>query len=449
MKQILVSGLKKGSDDVSILNICDYKDEKENIYYKELQKCFGSNTKIISVVFEKDTNPAELLLQLMTETYDLIVGHGFGGVLALYIGRATKVKTVLINPAYPASRYWFIDDLADYKYQELIEKYTEEATCRDYKYETTKNVYMILGRDDDITDTTTSNKYLVRKNCFYVDGGHWPSGADFSKIFKKLVLGDSFEDFDEDHIAEKRKDERTYELFKEFAAGETGYSLLYLYSYDEKPYSRMSEAARLLTGNEAKKELVGEIKYLSADQLENVTSNIREQYADVSLLVVDHITRLLMSKDVEKALWIVCDEVLTNNGRILFLSDCRPERIFEKEITDLIYTGCVARFEDDPYKVHNAYKGVVTIEEDEKPSSDQYKTIMIDEVDSEYGNITIKWHSNQLNDQILYVYFENGKWYIDEKDWSADKERAVAILEKASAEFVKNVEITKHDGWVR
>ena len=78
---------------MSILNICDYKDEKENIYYKELQKCFGVNADINSVVFEKGKNPAELLMQLMTERYDLIVGHGFGGVLALYIGRATNVKT--------------------------------------------------------------------------------------------------------------------------------------------------------------------------------------------------------------------------------------------------------------------------------------------------------------------------------------------------------------------
>lgn len=181
---------------MSILNICDYKDEKENIYYKELQKCFGAKTHIISVIFEKDKNPAELLMQLMTERYDLIVGHGFGGVLALYIGRATNVKTILINPAYPTSRYWS-DDLADYEYQELIEKITERDICWDTKRETTKNVYMILGRDDDATDTTTSNKYLRSKNCFYVDGGHWPSGADFSGVFKKLVLGDSFEDGEE------------------------------------------------------------------------------------------------------------------------------------------------------------------------------------------------------------------------------------------------------------
>ena len=285
---------------MSILNICDYKDEKENIYYKELQKCFGANADINSVVFEKDKNPAELVMQLMTERYDLIVGHGFGGVLALYIGRATNVKTILINPAYPAARYWS-DDLADYEYKELIEKSTEGVICWDTECETTKNVYMILGRDDDVTDTTTSNKYLNSKNCFYVDGGHWPSGIDFSKVFKKLALGDSFEDLDEDQIAKKRREE-------------------------------------------------------------------------------------------------------------------------------------------------GAYKGVIDLETGEKPYSDQYQAITIDEVDSKDGNIAIKWHSNKLNDQILYVYFENGKWHIDEKNGWANEERAAVILEKASAEFVKTVEITDHDG---
>ena len=422
---------------MSILNICDYKDEKENIYYKELQKCFGAKTHIISVVFEKDKNPAELLMQLMTERYDLIVGHGFGGVLALYIGRATNVKTILINPAYPASRYWS-DDLADYEYQELIEEITEKGICLHNKCETTKNVYMILGRDDDATDTTTSNKYLRSKNCFYVDGGHWPSGADFSSVFKKLVLGDSFEDLDEDQIAEKRRDEATYELFKDFAIGKKGYSLLYLYSYEEKANNRMSKIARRLTGNEADKELIGKMLYISADLLGKDASNIREQYDDISLLVIDHVTSLLMEKDEKKALWIACNEVLDNNGRILLLSDDCAEDIFEgeREITDLIYNGCVAEFEE----------GVIDIEVGRKTYSDQYQAIIIDEVDSKDGNIAIKWHSNQLKDQILYVYFENGKWHIDEKDGWADKERAAVILEKASTEFVKTVEITDHDG---
>ena len=54
---------------MSILNISDNKDEKENIYYKELQKCFGADTFIVSVAFEKDRNPAELLLGLMAVAF--------------------------------------------------------------------------------------------------------------------------------------------------------------------------------------------------------------------------------------------------------------------------------------------------------------------------------------------------------------------------------------------
>ncbi len=431
---------------MSILNISDYKDEIENIYYKELKKCFGANTHIVSAIFEKDKNPAELLMQLMTERYDLIVGHGFGGVLALYIGRATNVKTILINPAYPASRYWPYD-LSDYEYKELIENSTEKHICWDTKSETTKNVFMILGRDDDVTDTTTSNKYLCGKNCFYVDGGHWPSGIDFSKVFKKLVLGDSFEDLDEDQIAEKRRDEVTYELFKDFAIGEMGYSLLYLYSYEDTAYNRMSKAARRLTGKKADKELIGKMKYISVDQLGKDASIIREQYDDISLLIIDHITSLLMDKSEKKALWIACNEVINNNGRVLLLSNDSAKDIFEdeREITNLIYNGRVAEFEDDPFTIHSC-KGVVTLKADRKPYSNQYQAITIDEVDSQDGNIAIKWHSNHLNDQILYVYFENGKWHIDEKDGWANKEKAAVILEKASVEFVKTVEITDHDG---
>lgn len=268
---------------------------------------------------------------------------------------------------------------------------------------------------------------------------------DFSRVFKKLVLGDSFEDLDEDQIAEKRRNDATYELFKDFAIGKKGYSLLYLHSYKEDAYNLMSKVARHLTGNKAEKELIGDMKYISADQLEKDASNIREQYADFSLLVIDHITSLLMDKDVKKAMWIACDEVLNNNGRVLLLSDDRVEDIFEeeREITELIYSGCVAEFEDAPIGTNKVF----TIEVDRKPYSDRWnQTITIDEVDSKDGNIAIKWHSHQFNDQILYVYFVNGKWYIDEKDGWANKERAAVILEKASTEFVKTVEITDHDG---
>ena len=53
----------------------------------------------------------------------------------------------------------------------------------------------------------------------------------FSRIFKIIALGDHFEDLDEDGIAEKLKDEGTYEIFKDFAIGKMDCSLCYLYSY--------------------------------------------------------------------------------------------------------------------------------------------------------------------------------------------------------------------------
>ena len=61
---------------MDILNISDYKDEKENLYFRELQKYFGRDAQIGSVVFEKDRDPAELLLRLMGKKYDLIVHCG-------------------------------------------------------------------------------------------------------------------------------------------------------------------------------------------------------------------------------------------------------------------------------------------------------------------------------------------------------------------------------------
>ena len=116
-----------------------------------------------------------------------------------------------------------------------------------------------------------------------------------------------------------------------------------------------------------------------------------------------------MDKGIKKALWIACNEVLENNGRVLLLSDDSAEYIFEEEraITDLIYNGRMAEFDDDPILNNSAYKGVVAMEAERNSYSAQYQAIAIDEVDSKDGNIAIRWHSSQLNDQILYVYYDN------------------------------------------
>ena len=154
-----------------ILNLCDVNDEHENIYHKELLKYFSEDC-IYSPEYDPKMHPGELLLKLMNDKYDLIVGHGFGGLLALIMGRATGAKAILINPMYPASRYW-ADLYPDYEYQSFIESITERSICWDTHGETTTNVFLILGKDDDLIDTATTDKYLTKGNSFYVEGGHF------------------------------------------------------------------------------------------------------------------------------------------------------------------------------------------------------------------------------------------------------------------------------------
>ena len=151
----------------TILNLCDINDEHENLYYKELLKYFSEDS-IFTLAYNIEGHPAQLLLELINAKYELIIGHGFGGLLALIIGRATGAKTILINPMYPASRYWE-DIYPDYEYKSFIEHITEKDICWDTRGETTENVFLILGKDDDLIDTATTDKYLTRGNSFYVE----------------------------------------------------------------------------------------------------------------------------------------------------------------------------------------------------------------------------------------------------------------------------------------
>ncbi len=142
-----------------ILNLCDINEERENLYYKELLKYY-SEDRVLTLACNSEAHPAELLFDLVNAKHELIIGHGFGGLLALIIGRATGAKTILINPMYPASRYW--DDLyPDYEYKSFIENITEKDICWDTEGETTDNVFLILGKDDDLIDTATTDKQLL------------------------------------------------------------------------------------------------------------------------------------------------------------------------------------------------------------------------------------------------------------------------------------------------
>ncbi len=427
-----------------ILNISDYKDENKNVYYEELNKNHPHEL-IIPYAFDKERNPAEMLMEIMSMSFDLIVGHGYGGVLALYAGRAMNTKTILINPTYPASRYW-TGEMSDYKYKKIMEDNTEREFCNNRLTENFKNIHIILGRDDDIIDTSTSDKYLCGANYHYVEGGHWPCGEDFNKAFKEILFEDYPSDADEDAIMERRRDEDTYELFKEFASGKRDHKMMYLYSHEESTSMRMSRAAKRLTSNKSEEYMVGPMKYINADQLDMEIAKIRDCFTGISFLVIDHISSVILTGNIKKALWIACNEVLGNKGYVLLLSDDRVDRTLEndKKMKGIIDIGYNAMFDDNP--IGSVDDKTIDISfAVHKPYSLNYRTIIIDEVDSKEGNITVRWHSPELKEQILYVYFKDGKWYLDENDGLADKERATAVLEHACSKFVEAAKRTAHD----
>lgn len=89
-----------------ILNIHDLGETGKNACYGELIKYWSEN-KIVYRTYDLAENDSDLILLdgMASGPFDLIVGTGFGGVLALLLGRATGVRAVLINPMYLIQRY--------------------------------------------------------------------------------------------------------------------------------------------------------------------------------------------------------------------------------------------------------------------------------------------------------------------------------------------------------
>ena len=174
---------------MKILNIHDLGQDGKNICYNELLKYWTARQVVSRTYNLAEENPASVLLDCMTSgPYDLIVGTGFGGVLALLAGRATGVRTILVNPMYPIQQY-LPTELPDYDHGSTLEKYEHNKICWDTKRDSLKNVFLILGRDDDITDTARTPYYFYKGNARFVEGGHFPDGEDFVQAFGELSGG--------------------------------------------------------------------------------------------------------------------------------------------------------------------------------------------------------------------------------------------------------------------
>ena len=173
-----------------ILNFHDLGEDGSNACYNELLR-YWPKGQIISRTYDlAGRDPASILLDSMASgPYDLIVGTGFGGVLALLAGRATGVRTVLVNPMCPIQRYLPVE-LPDYEYGDMLAGYEHGKICWDGDGRPSlKNVFLILGRDDDVTDTARTPAYFHEGNSRFVEGGHFPEGEDFARAFGELTGG--------------------------------------------------------------------------------------------------------------------------------------------------------------------------------------------------------------------------------------------------------------------
>ena len=432
----------------NILNLCDINDEAENIYYKELLKYYSEDC-IYSRGYDPKEHPGEFLIRMMNSKFDMIVGHGFGGLLALIIGRVTGTKTILINPMYPASRYW-TDLYPDYEYQSLIENITEKDICWDTLGTTTENIFLILGKDDDLIDTATTDKYLTQGNSFYVEGGHWPSGEDFVLKFGELTGG--LVPIGNGLFSEKdAKEQRSLNDLKLLLQAKAECKLMYLYTYKEENCDVLTKTTkRYLCSLEESDGM--NCLYITADSLPVGETDARAKFQNVGFLVIDKIVRIVLTEEIRRSLWIACDEVTGHGGKVILLSNSQAADLFEenKELMDLIFTGYIMNiyFDDESGSLNSMGR----ISRDTRPFEDYYRTVIIDDIKTKYGNLAIKWHSPDLEARWLYLYFKDGQWFYDCSDgWCSDSQ-AKAVLSAAVDKFVEGAKDTDHDahdffGW--
>ncbi len=433
-----------------ILNIHDLGQDGENTCYNELLK-YWSERQIISFKYDlAEEDPASILLDSMASgPYDLIVGTGFGGVLALLAGRATGVRTVLVNPMYPIQQY-LPTELPDYDYGTTLVKYEHNSICWDTKHESLKNVFLILGRDDDIVDTARMPAYFCRGNSRFVDGGHFPDGEDFSQAFGELTGGIA---------ANKRlagKESQMLSYLKDYFRGQSS-RMFYIYCFEQR---QMTEDARRLVQWAQADRSSQRCFYLSSDELPECQEGLRDLYRDVDFLAIDNIRKDLITDSMKRSLWVVCDEVIGHGGNVLLVSDETAVDIFgdDKDIMELIWTGRVkecwessSRGSDDELTIDDdSYCST-----DLAPYSEYARHMKIDDVDTSDGRIVIYWScpGETAKKHALYLYYVDGKWHRDEEDGGSGGEEIAALtLSKASELIIAQTERVKHDaqnfwGW--
>ena len=336
-------------------------EEGKDIVYQQLMKSIAQSdihTRINGRGFEwEHDDPRHILLDMMLDgPYDLVVGKGFGSVFAVIVGQHLQCRAILVNPMYPIKRY-LPYEIPDYResYADSLASLEFSKFCWSDHRETLKNVFVILGRDNDVVDVKSIPDYFYRGNSLFVEGGDSPKGNDFIQVFDLLILNPD----------ESSDETRERLLFLESAKDEV----------DETDAPQDGPAEFDLSEGESGK---------------------------------------------------VNDSTCTSsNDRIVVSMKTEGIQLPESDDSDagaFASNECAAKQDRDEIK--------------------------IDEVRIENGNFAIRWHyANSEFKRCLYLYYENGDWYIDgEIGFSPDFATGSEVLSKASRTIIARAKKTEHFG---
>lgn len=252
-------------------NLDESRANEDFLYSQLLEQCKSEEITLSLISDDLSTeDPAHVLAKgLLDGIPDLIVGKGFAGVFALLIGRATKSRTILVNPMYPVYRY-LPYELPDYKFTKLLNSFEFDKLCWDDEEDTLDNVFVILAEDDDVIDTKRTAEYFCPGNSIYVPGGTSLVSEDFKKAFAQFLSH-----FDDDPDAIRK----ILDLYKEegaFCIEETDATTEETLNSDGKSESPKEV---VLPGND---RLVVDMRVV----LENDNEEIEDDY-DPDLIVVE------------------------------------------------------------------------------------------------------------------------------------------------------------------
>lgn len=430
-----------------ILNFHDLGEDGNNICYRELIK-YWADKQVDSETHDyaaEDPN-AILLKSMLSGPYDLVVGTGFGGVLALIVGRATGVRTVLVNPMYPIGRY-LPTELPGYEHKRILCGYEHGRICWDADRTSLSNVFLVLGRDDDVTDTARTPAYFYPGNSRFVEGGHFPDNEGFSRVFGELTGGIETGGSDVEPGRAKSPTSQAFRYLRDYFEGQ-GPLVFFLYGFEPRLMTDDVKSLVELMGRDCEGR---RCLYISADELPESQEGLRESYRDVGFLAVDNIRKDLTTDAVKRSLWVVCDEVIGHGGKVLLVSDTPAAYVFKSDddIMELVWSGKVKECTD--WSRYGGEEGLV-IDDDSYNSFDhpQYshyaRSMRIDEVEASDGHFTIYWScpGGREKERALYLYYADGKWRRDEEDGFSDEEVAAMVLRKASEEIIAQTEPAEH-----